>query len=72
MGSVALKGLSPRAAANTDGAIGIQPLVPLVAGTPGRSKKRLFSDETFTVDVTLIQAWAGQKNFSARAAIRSY
>ena len=30
--------------------------------------KRLLSDEHFTVDGTLIEAWAGQKSFSGRSA----
>ena len=33
-----------------------------------KQAKRFMSDEHFTVDDTLIQAWASQKNFRARTA----
>ena len=31
-------------------------------------RKRLLSDEHFTVDGTLVEAWAGQKSFQAKKA----
>ena len=55
--------------ADADGAIGIQPLVPLVRGDSSVARgKRLFSDEHFTVDGTLIEAWAGQKSFQRKGS----